>query len=1121
MRCRSCTTKNSEDRRFCAECGAPLDSICTACGFVNSAVAKYCGGCGKAITPTTQSVAAESPRTRTAGVPSEVTQKNSETEASRRQLSVMFCDLVGSTALSERLDPEDFNELLAAYRETCAAVITRFEGHVGRYIGDGLLVCFGYPRAHEDDAQRAVRTGLGIVDAIDALNPRLPYADVTLSVRIGIHTGLVVVGDVGKGEQRERMGIVGDTPNIAARLLELAEPGTVVIGEATRRLVEGMFGLDALGPQRLKGISEPMTVYRVREQTDVDGSYQATARLGATPLVGREEEVNLLLKRWEQANDGEGQVVLFSGESGVGKSRILRAFQERADNEFRNRVLYYCSPYHCDTPFYPLIDQFRRALRFMTEDSEEQKLDKLENLLRTLDLPVSPLAPLFASLLSIPATERYPALELSPEDMRKKTLEACLTMLKASAAREPVFMVVEDLHWADPSMLELLNIFVEHINSERVLLICTFRPDLAPPWTDQPHVSLIALKRLSSKQSAELVGHVSGGKLLPDLVLDQIVDKTDGVPLFVEELTKMVLESGLLTDKGDRFEFAGLLPRLAIPASLQDSLMARLDRLASAKEVAQLAATIGRNFRHELLAALSRFTDSVLDEALTRLIAAGLLYRRGFSPDVIYEFKHVIMQEVAYNSLLRSKRQQLHKEIAGLLEQRFPEIADLQPELLAHHYREAAMAERAIPFELQAGDAAAARYARAEATAHYQTAVEMSRSLTRSENSVRYQIEAILKLANVAANREQFERDLDNLQCARGLAEEIDDDSLLSKILYWIGRTHYVLGQFGLGIEYAQKSLHIAEALGGADDVTAEPVNLLARIHCLRGEPREASQYAARNLAQMHALGNSIEEAAIAGVLAFANGLHGEFPDAFEAAERGVEISKTTGHLPTMAACFMFYGVVRGWHGDVESASVEFERAIAICSESNDIFREYVTYGWWGEACLLADDLDTAQSNLKRCLELGNLIGTSFHRGAFLAFLAKVRLLQGDTDAALSSSEEALNVAIATDETWSRSIALRIRAEILLACGRERLAEAEKSIREAVEIQEMKECRCDLAWSHLVSGQVFAAKGELGNAREVVAAAGALFDDMRMPRGQAKTRAAMDLVAAEPRSVIG
>jgi class 3 adenylate cyclase/tetratricopeptide (TPR) repeat protein len=1107
MRCPTCQFENREERAFCAECGASLASPCPACGFLNETGEKFCGGCGVLLTPVSPPLTAK-PQAIPAHTPESVhNPKDSLTE--RRQLTVMFCDLVGSTAISERVDPEELRELLAAYQKTCAAVVSRFDGYLAFRVGDGLLIYFGYPQAHEDDAVRAVRAGLDIIEAIRALNAEVALPEITLAVRIGINTGLVVAGDIGNGECREEMAIVGETPNIAARLQTLAKPGTVVIGPSTHRLVEGMFICNDLGPRHLKGISEPVRVYRVRAKSGARNRFEARVTRGLTPLVGRDEEISILLKRWEQAQDGEGQVVLLSGEAGIGKSRILRGFQEHLGSGRHNQVLYYCSPYQRNSPFYPAIDQLERGLGFRKSDSMEQKLDKLDTVLGDLGLPVMNCALLLASLLSLTVAERYPSLALTPQDAKKKTLEVLFAIITATMSREPLLMIVEDAHWIDPSTLELLALLVERLRSARFLLVVTFRPEFEPPWGNYAHVTGLTLNHLSHRESADIVAKVAGGKALPAEIIEHIVAKTDGVPLFVEELTKTVLESGLLQETDRRFTLAGPLPALAIPTSLQDSLMARLDRLGPVKEVAQLAATLGRTFGYELLAAVAPLEGPALADALSQLVDAELIYQHGELPDATYEFKHALVQDVAYSSLLHSKRRQLHGQIGKVLEERFPATAELQPELLAYHYREAALLERSVRYALRAGDVAAGRYAAVEARARYQAALEMAKSLAPTENTSRLQIQAILKLANVASNREQLEGDLANMEYARTLAEAINHQHRLCQIYYWTGRINYVLGRFDLSAEYAEKSLQIAEALGGDDRTTAGPVNLLARLYCLRGEGRKSSEYAARSLEQMHRLGNCIEEAAVAGVLAFAYGVYGRFPQAFVAADHGLELARKLDHLPTLAACFFFRGVVKGWYGELLSAVSDFEEAIAIAEKAGDVFRQCVAYGWRGEAYLLAENVGPARDDLTRCLALGDQIGTSFHRGAFQAFLAKVHLLQGDIEAALRISEEACEIALATAQAWSHSIALRSHAEVLLRTDPPNVMQAEDDLRAAIAIQEKRECRCDLAWSRLALGHVFVAKGDLENAKQAFTVADQMFQETGIKQGQEKALTAL------------
>ena len=537
--------------------------------------------------------------------------------------------------------------------------------------------------------------------------------------------------------------------------------------------------------------------------------------------------------------------------------------------------------------------------------------------------------------------------------------------------------------------------------------------------------------------------------------------------------------------------------------------MARLDRLSGVKDVAHLAATLGRVFSYELLAAVSPLEPAAVDLALDQLVHAELIYQRGAPPDVIYEFKHALVQDAAYNSLLRSKRQQLHRRIAETLETRFAETVESKPELLAHHYREAALPAKAFPYAMQAGADAVGRYAAIEARARFQEALDLARALPPSEEASRAQIEATLKLASVAQNRPHYEQDLKNLEQALALAEAINDREALCRIQYWMGRINYVFGRFDRAVELAGKALLIAEGLGGGDKFTADPVNLLGRVHCLRGDARDAIRHAARNVEQMRRLGNRIEEAAMSGVLAFAYGMHGDFDEARQAAAHGIELARQIEHLPTQAACLFFYGVVRGWHGDLESAVPEFEEALHLCERSGDIFRQYLTHGWRGQGYLLAGRPEAAEADLKRCLELGDTIGTSFHRGAFQAFRAKLRLLDGDVGEALRYSAEALEVATETAQAWSRSIALRIHAEALVALDPPRIAQAEEDIRTALELQERRECRFDLAWSRLAEGHVLAAKGEGEQARRAYQLAGEMFEEMTVTMGQERVRAAL------------
>ena len=548
--------------------------------------------------------------------------------AERRQLTVMFCDLVDSTSLAAQRDPEELREVVRAYQAACAKVIARFEGHIAQYLGDGLLVYFGYPLAHEDDAQRAVRAGLGIIEALGQLNTRLGQErGVQLAVRLGVHTGLVVVGDIGDGTRQEQLAL-GETPNLAARLQGIAAPDTLVISAATWQLLSGFFACQPLSAQPIKGLPQPVEVYQVLYESMARSRLEAAGSTGLTPLVGREQEIGLLLERWEQVKDGHGQVVLLSGEAGIGKSRLVQVLKEQVASESQAWLTpCQCSPYYQNSALYPMIDLLERVvLQFDREETPQQKLGKLEGLLVQHGLSLAEAMPLFAALLSLPLSADYTPLPLSPEQQKQKTMQALLTVSLRIAAQQPVLFVMEDLHWVDPSTLELLSLLVDQGPTARILALCTFRPDFSPPWTGRSHLTQVTVNRLSRRQAVEVIHQVAHGKALPPGVVEQIVAKTDGVPLFVEELTKMVLESGLLQEREERYELTGPLPSLAIPATLHDSLMARLDRLATAKGLAQLGATLGREFSYELLQAVAPWDEGTLQRGLHQLVEAEFLY---------------------------------------------------------------------------------------------------------------------------------------------------------------------------------------------------------------------------------------------------------------------------------------------------------------------------------------------------------------------------------------------------------------------------------------------------------------------------------------------------------------
>jgi class 3 adenylate cyclase/predicted ATPase len=738
--------------------------------------------------------------------------------AERRQLTVLFCDLVDSTVLASQLDPEDLREVVRAYQEVCAKVIARFDGHIAQYLGDGLLVYFGYPLAHEDDAQRAVRTGLGIVEALGQLNTRLGQEwGVHLAVRLGIHTGLVVVGDVGGGTRQEQLAM-GETPNLAARLQGIAVPNTLVISAATLQLLGGFFAYQSLGTQLLRGLSQPLEIYQVLSESTARSRLEAAGSTGLTPLVDRKQEVALLRKRWAQVKNGLGQVVLLSGEAGIGKSRLVYELKEQVATEPQAWLTpCQCSPYYQHTALYPMIELLERvALRFEREESPQQKLRKLEGFLVQYGLPLAETMPLFTALLSLPLDADYAPLTMSPMQQKQKTLQALLTILLRIAAQQPVLFVMEDVHWVDPSTLEFLSLLVDQSPTARILVLLTCRPDFSPPWTERANLTQVTLNRLPLRQAAEMTSQVVHGKALPTEVMEQVVARTDGVPLFIEELTKMVLESGLLQERDDRYELTGPLPPLAIPATLHDSLMARLDRLATVKALAQLAATLGREFSYALLQAVAPWDEATVQQGLSQLVEAEFLYQEGLPPQATYRFKHALVQDAAYQALLRSTRQQYHQHIAQVLEAQFPAIGETQPELLAHHYTEAGLVTQAIPYWQQAGQHAMQGSANLEAIQHLSTGLRLLNTLPDTPERAQQEIDVRIALgpALMAAKGWAVSEVEQTYARARELCAQVGETPKLFPALLGLSRFYLTRGPLPTARQLEQQLYQLAQHKG-------------------------------------------------------------------------------------------------------------------------------------------------------------------------------------------------------------------------------------------------------------------------------------------------------------------
>jgi class 3 adenylate cyclase/tetratricopeptide (TPR) repeat protein len=961
-------------------------------------------------------------------------------EAERRHLTVMFCHLVGSDALAARLDPEEMWGVIASYHTCVGEVIGRYHGMVARYMDDGVLAYFGYPRAQEDDAEQAVRAALAIVDAVANLQTTV---DASLQVGIGIATGTVVVSELLIDETPAEQAVVGETPNLAARLQTLTEPGTVLICPHTRQLTGGHFDYRDLGALALKGWTEPVQVWQVLRASDVPSRFEAMHQTKLPPLFGREEEIELLLRRWRHAAQGEGRVVLLTGEPGIGKSHIALAFGERLQSEPHAALRYFCSAHHTNSALFPFIGQIERAAGFERSDSPAQKLSKLDTLVAQSTADPEHVAVL-ASLFALPASDGLH--ELSPRRRKEKTLAALLARLDWLAAEQPVFMIFEDIHWIDPTSLELLAAIVEHVPQLRLLLLITARSEFTVPWPSYPHMTTIPLTRLGRREGAALVERVTNGKKLPQEVMDEILARTDGVPLFIEELTKTVLESGLLQERDGQYVLERPLPTLAIPTTLHASLMARLDRLAPVREVAQIGAVAGREFHYELLNAVAGLPRERLEEALDQLVRSELIFRRGESPHAVYTFKHTLVRDAAYAGLLKSRRVYLHAAIASALEQQFPEILQTQPETLAHHLTEAGLIEKAIGYWLQAGKNAAQRSANLEAIAHLQRGIELTCRLPADEGRDRSELDFQLLLGPclIATHGPAASTALATFARARELCERLGQPPEYLQVRFWLATVSVVRGELPQALEAVEGMPSAAEARGNRGALLnvvrgramilmfmgriVEAHEVLERAIEMFGASEDADRLAARAAGQ---------DAGVA-MLAFAAWvfwLLGQVDEAVARMSAALERADGVQHAHTHAYAWYYASVLHALRGEPAIAKGYAERCLAISEQHG--FRQ-----WLGLARAIrgicaavlnasAGRLDEVKTALDEYQRAGYQLGLT----AQIVLLCPALFLRNEPEAALELIDHGLAIVSRNNERFFEAELYRVKARALLMRG--------------------------------------------------------------------------------------
>ncbi|MBL0126495.1 MAG: AAA family ATPase [Flavobacteriales bacterium] len=1047
MQCGQCHSENPKDAKFCAQCGAGLVRTCPACHVEVLPAAKFCHECGTSLDVRERTAGNHAaPQLPDAAEPFAVLETS---HAEQRQLSVIFCDLVSFTQLSQQLDPEDLNTVVHAYYEVCRAVCERYEGHVANYLGDGVLMYFGYPKAHEDDAHRAVRTGLAVIEGIAALNERMEREmKVRLSVRVGIHTGPMIVGDDRAGDWQKMA--LGETLNIAARVQGVAQEDTVVVSTVTKQMVEGFFTMRSIGTHTLKGVAQPMEVFTVTHESTARGRLEAAGRATLTPLTGRDAEVGILIEEWKKASAGQGRAVLISAEGGMGKSRLVQMLKEHvAASSIAWLTPCQCSPYHQSTSMYPYIDLIERVvLKFERQETPREKLKKIEGMLVQYGFHIPEILPVFGAFHSLPPEAGYTPTAMDPAQQRRKYMDAMLRILDDRSRRQPLLFVVEDLHWSDPTSLETFKELVEIIKRHRMLLLFTCRPEFNSPWDGHPSVHTMRLPRLDADQTRELCKHVARRKQLPEEVVEQIIERADGVPLFAEELTKMIIGSGLMTESGDRYVLDGPLPPLAIPNTLQDSLMARLDRLSAVKEIAQIGAVIGREFSYEMIHYVHPLDDAVLRHSLEQLVDAEIIDQVDPEPRSTYSFKHALVQEAAYRSLIKSRRQHHHRLVAHALEEHFPEVAELEPEILALHYGKANLGWQAIPYLQRAGEKAAARSAHAEAITHFSRGLEQVQAL--SDSGQRWQLEIRLLIgqgASLTAIHGYGAKDVEQTYShARDLCEQFGTPGQLFQASYGLWRLHMLRAEYHIATKQGENLLELASRQEN-DAFLIAAHRALGSTLFYRGEFERSKEHCESVIAMTGEEGDGATlirdiydvvdpRVTCRSYLSWILWMQG-FPEkAKSESARAIALAERLEHPFSIALALSFAAWLEQFLGNAARVEELANKSIVHCVAHGFGF----WIGWdqvllgWASAMQGADPAEQV-ANINNGLALWKEKGSELGRGYFYSLLADVHLRAGEPVRAMELLTRARTFMYERDERYWEAERQRMSGDAELAMG--------------------------------------------------------------------------------------
>jgi len=1095
MKCPRCQHENPQGARFCEECATPLARTCSNCGTALSASAKFCHACAHPVA----SEASPPSRAPNSYTPKHLAEKiltsKAALEGERKQVTVLFCDIVDSSRLAERLEPEAMHEVMDRALRLMAEAVHRYEGTVNQFLGDGLMALFGAPVALEDHALRGVQAALAIRETLSGYSAELERErGVELQLRLGLNTGLVVVGRIGD-DLRMDYTAVGDTTHLGSRVQGVAEPGTILITEATHRLVEGYVRTEGLGQVAVKGRSEPVHVYRVTGRRRGRTRLEVSVDRGLTELVGRERDLAVLHECLARVRAGRGQVVGIVGEPGVGKSRLLYEFRKALAGERVTWLEGHCVAYGQTTPYLPILGMLRINFQIEEDDNPLQIQEKLRQGIQGLDPALSGTVPFLADVFGSPDSNE--ALKhLDPKDKRQKTFEAIRALTVAGSQRRPHVLIVEDLQWIDTISEDYLTFLAAGVAGVPVLLLTTQRHGYTVRWADKTYYTQIALDLLGERETETLTAALLGTSHVPSDLMRIVHEKADGNPLFVEEITASLRERGMLVRRDGEILWTGGAP-VEFPSTIQDIIRARIDRLQEpVKRAVQAAAVIGREFDLRLLTRISEVAAEV-QHYLESLTQAELIYETRFFPELEYAFKHAVTQEVIYQSLLAKRRKDLHGAIGRAIEGLYANRRDEHAPILAYHYARSEQQDKAIEYALLAGDQAVRLYANAEATTYYEQALTMARGLPPSPRAHCAEIDAALKLAGVGMTRQHIERDQRNVERARTLAEQIQDEARLAQALYWLGRLRYVLGDSANAIEYAGRSLEIADRLGD-ENLAAPPVNLMARAYW-RSDPPKACRMIERSVEQMSRLGNKGEEATASGFAALPFAAAGQFDRALAYADRGLALAQEIHNPLAEAAAYQYRGTVHDQRGDYARAIADYECARLVAEQATDLFRIYIVKFWESRAHTRAGDASRGRTLAEEGFALAERIGTRFVLAQGKASLAEALLALGELAEAYRVSREAIALSEESGDVFGAAVAHRTLAESLIRARAPDL-QWQREIREAIRIQRDAEALPELARSYLSYAHLLKAAGDIEEARAHLSQAIDMFTRMGMER---------------------